>query len=102
MTCLTPSSSEVAADGQERQLWAIQLTDEPHVAKDGRVAGVIEAEAVLDLDNEAGRLAEVQRHPAVRVPVAGRVVGRRHRHGQAGGLHGAALVHARGRISATG
>ena len=61
---LARTHREVAADRQERDVGPVQLADQPHVAEHVGVAGVIEAEAVLDLDHEAGRLAEVERRLA--------------------------------------
>ena len=58
----------------------MQLADEAHVAEQVGVAGEVEPVAVLELDDEADRVAEIERRLAARVPVAGRVVGVGHGH----------------------
>src|SRR6476646_1846152 len=47
---------EVAADRQEGELRGVELTDQRHVPERGRVAREIEAEPVLELDDQADRV----------------------------------------------
>ena len=84
---------EVAADRQEGERRPVPLADQAHVAEHVRVAGEVEPEAVLELDDEADRLAEVERRLGAAVEVAGRVVGPDHRDLEPGRLDRAALVH---------
>ncbi len=64
----------VTADRQECDVRPMELADQPHVAEHVRVAGVVQTEAVLQLEHEPGRLAEVERRLAARIPVARRMV----------------------------
>ena len=74
---LTPSSSTARAAavgsivkwppiGRNASVRPVPLADEPHVAEHVGVAGEVEPEAVLELDDEADRLAEVERRLAPR------------------------------------
>ena len=89
---------EVPADGQDGEVRPVQLADEGHVAEGLGVTGVIDAIAVLELDNEAGGLTQVQSCLAAGIPVTGRMVRASHRDPQAGSLDGPALVHADDRV----
>ena len=53
----------------------MQLADQRHVAERLGIPRVVDAVAVLELDDEARRVAQVERRLAAGVPVAGRVVG---------------------------
>ena len=60
---------EMAADRQHRQVRRVELANEPHVAEDRRIARVVDAIPVLELDDEAHRLAEgLDRVAAEQVP----------------------------------
>src|SRR2546429_6218656 len=48
---------EVAADGDHDQVGLVVLPDQLHVAEESRVAHMVELEPVLELDDEATRLA---------------------------------------------
>src|SRR3954453_13659562 len=56
---------EPVADGQERQVRAVEFADESHVAEEGGVAGVVELEPALELDHVAERFSAVDRAPVV-------------------------------------
>src|SRR5918998_4569980 len=47
------------ADGQESQVGPVNLADKLHVSEDGGVAGVVELEATLELQDVSHRLAGV-------------------------------------------
>src|SRR5258706_10005796 len=83
----------VAADRQEREIRPVELADERQVAEDRRVSGVVDPATVLELDDEPGRLAEIEGTLARGGPITRRVVGRDHRDPEAPGGDGAALVH---------
>jgi hypothetical protein len=53
---------EVAADGQEGDVRAVQLANERHVPEHIRVSGEIDAPSVLQLEHEPDRLTEVKHH----------------------------------------
>ena len=79
--------------GRNASSGAYRSRDQAHVAEDVRVAGEVEAEAVLELDDEPDRLAEIERRlgPAVESPAEWSAAD--HRDAHAGCLDGAALVH---------
>src|SRR5215208_3917918 len=56
---LERAHNDLVADGQECDVGVVELADQSHVAEDGCVAGVVELEAALELDNVAHRLAGV-------------------------------------------
>ena len=51
---------EVPTDRQHGEIRVVQVADQRHVAEDLRVAGVIDAVAILELHDEARRIAEIQ------------------------------------------
>src|SRR5436190_18790054 len=55
----------VVADGQYRQLRAVHLAVQAQVAEEGGVARVVDAEAILHLQQVAHRLAAVHYRPVI-------------------------------------
>ncbi len=53
------------ADGQEGEVRIVELPDQPHVAEERGVAGMVELEAALELDHVTHRLAAVDEAPVV-------------------------------------
>src|SRR4029079_17097166 len=73
---------------------AMALADDAQVPEHRRVPDVVDGDAVLELDDEARGLAEIDGRPERGAPVAARVVGVDHGHADAPGIHAATLVHA--------
>ena len=72
-------------------MWTIELADEAHVTEERRIPGVVDRPAVLEPDDEAGRLAHV--FGVAVLDDAAAVAGVGHGHAQAGNLLRTALVH---------
>src|SRR5262245_40932363 len=47
------------ADGQNGDLWPVELADELHIGEDSGVAGGIEPETVAEVEHEARRVAAI-------------------------------------------
>src|SRR6476660_2008404 len=61
----------VATDRDHREIRSMQILDPPHVRVPAGIAGVIDAISVLELDDEARRITEVERRLPTGVPVTG-------------------------------
>ena len=57
--------SRSPADGQERDVRAVEFSDQLHVAEKGRVPGVVELESALELDQVAERFTAVDHAPVI-------------------------------------
>ena len=90
----------MATDGQHGDLGAVELGDELHVAKDGRIACVVEDRAIGDGEHKAGGYPDVV--SSLFILRAGGVLGLDHRGGYVVELHGSAEVHADGLGNALG
>jgi hypothetical protein len=89
---------EVIADGQHDDLGRVKLADDRHVSEHVRVAGVINLNAVLELDHVPAGFAAVNNLVAI-LDAAG-VIGMHHGDFDVADLLRAALVHHGGSLGA--
>lgn len=59
VSCLSRSHREVISDGQQRESWLVYLANDAHIAKNVRIASVVNFIAVRKLQHVACRFTEV-------------------------------------------
>src|SRR5919199_569316 len=89
---LIRSHREKVANRQNRYVRPVDFTINAHIAKDARVASMVDTDTIVEAQDITDRITQVDRQAVI--VMGGGVLGRDHRSPHAGGIHGSTLVEA--------